>query len=146
MVSAPSRAAVQTGWIVMEPDSSILPATQDLPICRIIVVGPELKGGDEVFIQLHLAENLHPKALCIRWDPASRFAISIRERDIYREFHTFLTTEGILNIMKTDSLVDVLDGYTLEESQLLQRRCMGKIWLFVIDSRGKRCIPKHISI
>ncbi|KAE8418752.1 hypothetical protein BDV36DRAFT_294798 [Aspergillus pseudocaelatus] len=89
------------------------------------LLGLHLRGGDEVFVQLHLAGSRHPNAyaqMAETRDPASRLAISISGHDAQGGFHTWLQTKGTRNVFKMNSLVDVLEGYSLEESQHFQRR------------------------
>ncbi|KAJ5759630.1 hypothetical protein N7520_006786 [Penicillium odoratum] len=81
----------------------------------------DLKDGDEVFFQLRLNELTHPRAyaqVARPSDPASRLAASISNSDRVRGgFHVFLQTKGSLNVKKMNSLVDALEGYSLEESR-----------------------------
>ncbi|KAE8322237.1 hypothetical protein BDV39DRAFT_218849 [Aspergillus sergii] len=58
---------------------------------------------------------------CAR-DPASRLAISISGYNTQGSFHTWLQTKGSRNVFKINPLVDVLEGYPLEESEQFQRR------------------------
>lgn len=85
----------------------------------------DLKQGDEVFCQFHLSEHPHPYAYTKTAeprDPASRLAISIKETDSHGDFHVWLMTKGQKNVFKINSLVDLLDGYTTDESRAFGRR------------------------
>ncbi|KAE8313701.1 hypothetical protein BDV41DRAFT_564118 [Aspergillus transmontanensis] len=76
---------------------------------------------------LHLrdAGSRHPNAyaqMAEARDPANRLAISISGHNTQGSFHTWLQTKGSRNVFKINSLVDVLEGYSLEESKQFQRR------------------------
>ncbi|KAL1852698.1 hypothetical protein Plec18167_008981 [Paecilomyces lecythidis] len=88
-------------------------------------LGVDVKNGDEVFVQFHLPDTPHPHAYTSRAhkdDPASRFAVSIEGSDTSGHFYKWLTTDGDLTVMRINSLVDVLEGYSLEESRSFKRR------------------------
>ncbi|OJJ01631.1 hypothetical protein ASPVEDRAFT_83160 [Aspergillus versicolor CBS 583.65] len=79
-----------------------------------------LKKGDKVFVQFHLADNVHPlkyTANALPTDPASRLAISLTGRDSTSEFHIWLTTSGPKAIKRMNTLVDILEGYSYSERQ-----------------------------
>lgn len=83
------------------------------------------KEGDVVSCRFHLAERPHPNPYAKKAeprDPASRLAVSIRGRDRHGAFDVWLSTGGLQNVKKMNSLVDVLEGYTLEESRSFERR------------------------
>ncbi|KAB8213450.1 hypothetical protein BDV33DRAFT_196915 [Aspergillus novoparasiticus] len=85
------------------------------------------KGEMCELLGLHLrdAGSRHPNAythMAEARDPASRLAISISGHDAQGSFHTWLQTKGSRNVFKMNSLVDVLEGYSLEESKQFQRR------------------------
>lgn len=88
-------------------------------------LGLHLRHDDEVILQYHLTSTQHPhhyalKALPI--DPASRLVVSIRGQDREGPFHCWLMTGGTLNVLKMNSLVDHLEGYSLEETKQFKRR------------------------
>ncbi|KAL4887947.1 hypothetical protein BDV59DRAFT_196889 [Aspergillus ambiguus] len=88
-------------------------------------LGLSIRDGDAVHCRFNLAESPHPNAYARRAeprDPASRLAVSIRGKDSHGNFHVWLGTHGPQNVKKMNSLVDVLEGYTLEESRSFERR------------------------
>ncbi|KAJ5612829.1 hypothetical protein N7510_006023 [Penicillium lagena] len=88
-------------------------------------LGLYLHHGDEVTLQYHLTATRHQNPYATKslpTDPASRLGISIRGRDMNGEFHRWLHTNGELNVRKMNSLVDVLEGYSLGESKNFKRR------------------------
>ncbi|KAJ6072758.1 hypothetical protein N7467_010843 [Penicillium canescens] len=83
-------------------------------------LGLNVDGGDKVLLKMHLAETSpHPRAYAhkARLDEP---AMSIE--GVHGDFFEWLTTSGNLNVQKMNSLVDVLEGLTLEESESLPRR------------------------
>lgn len=83
-----------------------------------------LGKGDRILLQFHLTETRHPNAYAWRAqprDPASRLAVSIRSHSNDSRV-TWLSTKGHRAVNKMNSLVDILEGYTLEESRSFDRR------------------------
>ncbi|KAJ5825921.1 hypothetical protein N7474_003059 [Penicillium riverlandense] len=88
-------------------------------------LGLHLRHGDEVTLQYHMAATRHPHPYAnksLPTDPACRLGISIRGRDMNGEFQRWLHTNGELNVRKMNSLVDVLEGYSLGEIKEFKRR------------------------
>ena len=88
-------------------------------------LGLEFRNGDEVLVRFELSKTPHPRAYAIKArddDPACRFAVSIRGRVGNSEYCKWLTTKGDLNVKKMNSLVDVLEGCSREESASFKRR------------------------
>ncbi|CAI7632618.1 unnamed protein product [Penicillium bialowiezense] len=88
-------------------------------------LGLKFRDGDEVFVRFELSETPHPQAYTCKArndDPACRFAVSIKGCIGNVEFFKWLTTRGVLNVKKINSLVDVLEGYSREESASFNRR------------------------
>lgn len=89
--------------------------------------GLQLEDGHNVSVQFHLAETEHPMRH-VRYaqptDPARRFAISISGHDATGEFHVWLQnrTRREKLTLKINSLVDILEGYTLVETKGFRRR------------------------
>lgn len=80
--------------------------------------------GDRILLRFHLTETQHPNAyaqMAQPRDPASRLAVSIRSHENDSRI-TWLATKGHRVVNKMNSLVDVLEGYTLEESRSFERR------------------------
>jgi hypothetical protein len=82
--------------------------------------------GQEVVLRFELSQNPHPHACTMKArpdDPASRLGVSIgnkiKDEDYFQEW---LTTSGDRAVMKMNSLVDILDGYSLEETRSFRRR------------------------
>ena len=76
-------------------------------------------------MQFHLNDSQHARAYAETarpTDPASRLGVSIRGYDHHGLFHVWLSTRGALNAMKMNSLDDVLEDYSLEESQSFTRQ------------------------
>ncbi|KAL2825595.1 hypothetical protein BDW59DRAFT_146039 [Aspergillus cavernicola] len=87
--------------------------------------GLNIRKGGVVTFQFHLTDTRHPNCYVQRAqarDPASRLAVSLRGCDIHGLFHVWLMTNGKCNVMKMNSLVDILEGYSLEESRSFERR------------------------
>jgi hypothetical protein len=103
-------------------------------------LGLNVHGGDKVLLRMHLAETSpHPRAYAHKArldEPASRLAVSIE--GVPGDFFEWLTTSGNLNVQKMNSLVDVLEGLTLEESESLPRR-----WHVRRMIPGVRASKKH---
>ncbi|KAF7622865.1 hypothetical protein AFLA_010185 [Aspergillus flavus NRRL3357] len=119
----------------LEPTKTTVKVSHEGEMCEVScgsfrftisqLLGLHLRDGGEVFVQLHLAGSRHPNAythMAEARDPASRLAISISGHDTQGSFHTWLQTKGSRNVFKMNSLVDVLEGYSLEESEQFQRR------------------------
>ncbi|KAE8335971.1 hypothetical protein BDV24DRAFT_155573 [Aspergillus arachidicola] len=119
----------------LEPTKTTVKVSHEGEMCEVScgsfrftitqLLGLHLRDGDEVFVQLHLAGSRHPNAythMAEARDPASRLAISISGHDTQGSFHAWLQTKGSRNVFKMNSLVDVLEGYSLEESKQFQRR------------------------
>ncbi|KAJ0420925.1 hypothetical protein BJY00DRAFT_118539 [Aspergillus carlsbadensis] len=88
-------------------------------------LGLRLGEGARVTLQLHLTDTRHPDCYARKGqprDPASRLAASLRGCDALGSFHVWLKTEGIHNVKKMNSLVDLLEGFSLEESRMFERR------------------------
>ena len=89
--------------------------------------GLGLKHGDKVRVQSYLAETDHPMKYAIKStpiDPASRLAISLSipgHKDD-ENFHVWLTSRGEKTVKKINTLVDILEGYSLEERESFRRR------------------------
>lgn len=88
--------------------------------------GLEFNHGDEVFVQLHLWETKHPRAYADRallTDPATRLAVLVEGHDRNGEFHVWLVNrKGARIVQKVNHLVDILEGYSLEETKTFSRR------------------------
>lgn len=88
--------------------------------------GLQFQDGDKVFIRLHLADTEHPMVYtkrALHTDPARRLAVSLTGRDRRGPFHIWLLSQkGDTRVMKINHLVDVLEGYSLEESMAFGRR------------------------
>ncbi|KNG86359.1 hypothetical protein ANOM_007288 [Aspergillus nomiae NRRL 13137] len=119
----------------LEPTKTTVKTSHEGELCEVLcgsfrftisqLLGLHLKAGDQVFLQFHLAGSRHPNAyaqLAETRDPASRLAVSISGHDAQGSFHTWLQTQGIRNVYKMNSLVDVLEGFSFEESQKFERR------------------------
>ncbi|KAJ5658378.1 uncharacterized protein N7484_002027 [Penicillium longicatenatum] len=92
-------------------------------------LGLDLRHNDTVIIQYHLTATQHPKPYAIRalpTDPASRLGVSICGQDSMGAFHCWLETNGSCNVLKMNSLVDVLEGFSLEQSKNFKRRWFTK--------------------
>ncbi|KAL2814663.1 hypothetical protein BJX63DRAFT_392151 [Aspergillus granulosus] len=79
----------------------------------------------QVSLRLHLTDTVHPHRYAQKTeprDPASRLAVSLGGCDALGPFHVWLKTKGICNVKKMNSLVDILEGFSLEESQMFKRR------------------------
>ncbi|KAL3465757.1 hypothetical protein BJX64DRAFT_41944 [Aspergillus heterothallicus] len=88
-------------------------------------LGLEFDESARVSLRLHLTDTKHPNCYARKAetrDPASRLAVSIQGCDAYGPFQVWLKTDGLCNIKKMNSLVDILEGYSLEESQMFERR------------------------
>lgn len=88
-------------------------------------LGLHLRHGDEVILQYHLTSTSHPHPYvtsALKTDPASRLGVSIRGQDDQGSFHCWLNATGECNARKMNSLVDLLEGYPLKESQGFKRR------------------------
>lgn len=88
-----------------------------------------LVHGDKAVLQLHLLSTQHPHPYATRAsssDPASRLGVAIRGEDKQGDFHCWLATSGELNVWKMNTLVDILEGYSLEESRGFKRRWFHK--------------------
>ncbi|PLB49413.1 hypothetical protein P170DRAFT_495390 [Aspergillus steynii IBT 23096] len=81
--------------------------------------------GDRVQMQFYLTETPNPRAYArgaLLTDPASRLAVSIKGRGSRGDFHVWLSNRAELVVMKMNSLVDALEGFTLNESKTFRRR------------------------
>ncbi|KAL3478081.1 hypothetical protein BJX99DRAFT_245767 [Aspergillus californicus] len=92
-----------------------------------VTFGLGLKHGDKVRVQFHLAETDHPMKYAIKstpMDPASRLAISlsIPGYNDDESFHVWLISKGEKTVKKMNTLVDILEGYSLEERESFRRR------------------------
>lgn len=81
--------------------------------------------GDRVRLQFHLTEApilqmYATKALAT--DPASRLAVSIKGQGTYGGYHAWLRNPGKKCVVKMNTLVDILEGVSLEESKEMDRR------------------------
>ncbi|KAL2865707.1 uncharacterized protein BJX67DRAFT_173130 [Aspergillus lucknowensis] len=88
-------------------------------------LGLELSGGDDVSVRLHLTDTRHPNCYARKAeprDPASRLAVSLRVCDARGLFRVWLKTEGTRNVNKMNSLVDILEVFSPEESRMFERR------------------------
>lgn len=88
-------------------------------------LGLDLVHDDEVILQYHLTTTQHPHKYALKalpTDPASRLGVSIRGQDSKGPFHRWLMTSGSLNVFKINSLVDHLEGYSLEDTKMFKRR------------------------
>jgi hypothetical protein len=88
-------------------------------------LGLHLRHGDEVILQYHLTPTSHPcpyVTSALTTDPASRLGVSIRGENSHGSFHCWLRATGERNVRKMNSLVDILEGCSLEESQGFKRR------------------------
>ncbi|KAJ5834165.1 hypothetical protein N7447_000191 [Penicillium robsamsonii] len=87
--------------------------------------GLDHHDGDEVILQYHLTPTPHPHAYALsalKTDPATRLGVSIRGQDSHGGFHCWLKATGECNLRKMNSLVDILEGYSAEESRGFKRR------------------------
>ena len=99
--------------------------------------GLHLKNGDKVFVQFHLAENVHPHKYttnALPTDSASRLAISLSGRDATGEFHIWLVSSGPKAVKRMNTLVDVLEGYSYSEREEMARP--GRWWNFSRQMRA----------
>ncbi|KAL2828565.1 hypothetical protein BJY01DRAFT_228375 [Aspergillus pseudoustus] len=88
-------------------------------------LGLNLGECAQVSVQLHLTDTEHPHRYARKAeprDPGGRLAVSLQGRDAFGPFHVWLKTDGICNIKKMNSLVDILEGFSLEESRKFGRR------------------------
>lgn len=99
-------------------------------------LGLGLSDGDQVTLQYHLTDTQHPYAYALEAlpaDPANRLGISIRGHNSDGPFHCWLMADGLLNVKKMNSLVDCLEGYSLEETKRFSRR-----WYTTKGGEGSR--------
>jgi hypothetical protein len=89
--------------------------------------GLNLQYGDRVVLQYHLTDTRHPYTYATKalpMDPASRLGISIRnyisESNI--SFHCWLVTDGEKQVYKMNSLVDHIEGITMQQTMKTPRR------------------------
>ncbi|OQD66672.1 hypothetical protein PENPOL_c004G04918 [Penicillium polonicum] len=88
-------------------------------------LGLDLRNGNQVILQYHLASTPHPHAYALsalKTDPATRLGVSIRGQDSHGDFHCWLKATGECNLRKMNTLVDILEGYSTLESQGFKRR------------------------
>lgn len=105
-------------------------------------LGLQVKDGDEVFLHFDLSSTPHPHAYTSKAridDPAYRLGVSIRGHTISAEYFCWLTTDGDLNVLKMNSLVDILEGYTWEDIASFKRR-----WHLERLIPGERSSKKHV--
>ncbi|OJI79386.1 hypothetical protein ASPTUDRAFT_130632 [Aspergillus tubingensis CBS 134.48] len=92
-------------------------------ISRSLKLG--LRVGDQVQLRFHLIEAPTQFAYAnkaLPTDPASRLVVSIEGIGKNGSFHVCLSSRGERIVRKMNSLVDALEGYTLEESKSFSRR------------------------
>lgn len=87
----------------------------------------QFEDGAIVSVQFHLAETGHPMRYARyaqQSDPARRFAISISGHDTKGDFYVWLQSQFRTEklIFKINSLVDILEGYSLVETKGFRRR------------------------
>jgi hypothetical protein len=88
-------------------------------------LGLGLGDGDQVIVQYQLTETQHPYPYAVEslpTDSASRLGVSIRGHNSGGPFHYWLMADGQSNAMKINSLVDGLEGFSLEETKSFSRR------------------------
>lgn len=74
-------------------------------------------------------------------DSACRLGVSIKGYTIIGEYFCWLITDEDLDLMKMNSLVDILEGYTWEDIASSKRR-----WNLKRLTLGERSSKRHVQV
>lgn len=88
-------------------------------------LGLQINVGDEVLVHFDFSDTPHPHAHASKAridDSACRLDVSIRRHTIREEYFCWLTTDWDFNVLKMNSLVEILEGYTWKDSASFKRR------------------------